>query len=229
MRIERIIQGKKCYIYQNGESDTLLIQAIDGHDLDVLDQEVEIIKQRVHGIPFTLAAFLVEDWNRELSPWEAPAVFGSVAFGAGAAETLAFIRKALLPVLEIGGKRYKRYYLGGYSLAGLFALWAAYQTDLFRGIAAASPSVWFPGWKSYMESHSIRSPEVYLSLGDKEERTKNAVMATVGENIRYGYDLLAGAEAVKRCKLEWNPGGHFVDSEERTAKGFAWLLNGYAQ
>ncbi len=25
--------------------------------------------------------------------------------------------------------------------------------------------------------------------------------------------------------LEWNPGNHFVDSEKRTAKGFAWVLN----
>ena len=29
--------------------------------------------------------------------------------------------------------------LGGYSLAGLFALWASTQTDLFYGTAAASP------------------------------------------------------------------------------------------
>ena len=25
--------------------------------------------------------------------------------------------------------------------------------------------------------------------------------------------------------LEWNAGNHFVDSEKRMAKGFAWLLN----
>ena len=159
MRTERSIQGKKCWIYQDGEADALLIQAIDRRDLDVLDREVEIIKELAH-TPFTLVAFLVEDWNRELSPWEAPAVFGSVAFGAGAAETLAFIRETLLPALEIDGK--KCCYLGGYSLAGLFALWAAYQTDRFHGIAAVSPSVWFPGWKNYMESHAIRSPEVYI-------------------------------------------------------------------
>lgn len=32
----------------------------------------------------------------------------------------------------------RTYIIGGYSLAGLFALWAAYQTDVFCAVAAAS-------------------------------------------------------------------------------------------
>lgn len=222
MRLEKTIQGKKCFIYETGEAAALLIQAIDEHNLELLDQEVEIIKKLTH-IPFTLAAFLIKDWNHELSPWEAPAVFGRENFGSGATKTLSFITEALLP--ELGVDEKTRCYLGGYSLAGLFSLWAAYRTDLFRGIAAVSPSVWFPGWVKYTESNAIHSPEVYLSLGDQEEKTKNKTMATVGENIRRGYELLCHTKSVKRCELEWNPGNHFADSERRTAKGFAWLLN----
>ncbi|MBR5999098.1 MAG: hypothetical protein IK043_01490, partial [Candidatus Methanomethylophilaceae archaeon] len=30
---------------------------------------------------FSLAAIRVPDWNSDLSPWEAPAVFGEVPFG----------------------------------------------------------------------------------------------------------------------------------------------------
>lgn len=221
MRSEKIIQGKKCCIYQNDEADAFLIQAVDEHDLALLDKEVEIIKGLTH-TPFTLAAFLIEDWNRELSPWKAPAVFGQEDFGSGAAKTLSFITEALLP--ELGGNG-KSCYLGGYSLSGLFALWSAYQTDLFRGIAAVSPSVWFPGWKEFMESNAIRSPEIYLSLGNKEEKTRNKFMASVGDNIRRQYELLTDTATIKRCELEWNPGNHFADPEFRTAKGFAWLLN----
>ena len=223
MKSEKIIQGKKCYIYENDKSDTFLIQAINEHGLEVLDQEVEIIKQLTHDMPFTLAAFLIEDWNNDLSPWDAPAVFGKENFGSGAAKTLSFITDALIPKL-CGADGKKHCYLGGYSLAGLFALWAAYQTELFCGIAAVSPSVWFPNWESYTESNAIHSPEVYLSLGDKEEKTRNKTMAAVGENIRHQYELLANADTVTRCKLEWNPGNHFMDSERRMAKGFAWLL-----
>ena len=222
MRSEKIIQGKRCFIYKNGEPGVLLIQAVDEHDLEALDREVSIIK-KLTDTPFMLAAFLTEDWNRELSPWEAPAVFGEEDFGSGAAETLSFITGVLLP--ELNGAGDKRCCLGGYSLAGLFALWAAFQTDIFRGIAAVSPSVWFSDWESYMESNNILSPEIYLSLGEKEEKTKNKTMAAVGKNIRRQYELLRDSDTVKRCELEWNPGSHFTEPERRTAKGFAWLLN----
>lgn len=62
-------------------------------------------------------------------------------------------------------------------MAGLFTLWAAYQTDAFAGVAAASPSIWFPDFLQYMKEHDIRTESVYLSLGDREEKTRNLVMA----------------------------------------------------
>lgn len=221
MLTEKTMHGKKCFIHENGISDTLLIQAVDAHDLELLDRESELIGKLAPQTPFTLAAFLIEDWNTELSPWEAPAVFGDEPFGSGAAQTLFFITDCLLP--EMNGKN--RLYLGGYSLAGLFALWSAYQTDIFCGVAAASPSVWFPQWKSYIENHRIFTSQVYLSLGKKEEKTRNNIMAAVGDNIRCQHELLCKADNVKKCTLEWNEGNHFADSELRTAKGFAWLLN----
>ena len=49
-------------------------------------------------------------------------------------------------------------------------------------------------------------------------------MAKVGDNIRRQYELLGKDAGVKECTLEWNPGNHFMDSQLRTAKGFAWLL-----
>jgi hypothetical protein len=116
----------------------------------------------------------------------------------------------------------RRYVLCGYSLAGLFALWAAYQTDRFAGIVAASPSVWYRDWLSYAEAHVIRVPKVYLSLGDREEKTKNPVMATVGNAIREQHRMLR--ERGIACQLDWNPGNHFADSGRRMAKGMAWML-----
>ena len=112
--------------------------------------------------------------------------------------------------------------LGGYSLAGLFALWASTQTDLFYGIAAASPSVWFPGWMEFEQQHPIQAQHVYLSLGDKEEHTKNAVMAAVGDNIRTLHSRLI--ERGADCTLEWNSGGHFKNADLRTAKAFQRVM-----
>lgn len=226
MRSEQMIDGKHCCIYENKEADIFLIQAVDEHDLEVLDREVEVIKELSCDMPFALAAFLIEDWNCELSPWEATAVFGRNGFGGGASDTLAFVTGTLLPRLKnnYGQDIKMNFYLGGYSLSGLFALWASYQTNVFDGVAAVSPSVWYPDWDTYVRSHSIQTPKVYLSLGEKEEKTKNKTMSKVGDNIRLQYELLCRETAVRARTLEWNPGNHFADSEIRMAKGFAWLL-----
>ena len=219
---EKLIGGRKCYFYGDAEAPDILIQPVDAHDLELLGSEVALIEEGAKGKPFLLAAFLVEDWNRELTPWEAPPVFGKDGFGAGAEETLRFVVEELLA--EISTQE-KRLYLGGYSLAGLFSLWAAYQTALFQGIAAVSPSVWFPKWDQYIRAHEIHAERVYLSLGDKEAKVRNQVMAKVGDAIRLQQELLLDSAVCREYVMEWNLGNHFVDSDKRTAKGFAWVLN----
>ena len=201
--------------YGDPTSDPVLIQPVDDHDLSVIETEIAAIRERT--ADFRLIAVKVENWNRDLSPWNAPPVFGNEPFGDGASDFL----NALLPLCA---DRRKTYYLGGYSLAGLFALWAAHETDAFRGVAAASPSMWFPGFLDHIQTHPIKAKRVYLSLGDREERTRSPVMATVGTRIREAYDLLRGRGT--DCALEWNAGNHFRDPDLRTAKAFLWILNG---
>ena len=200
--------------YGNPESTNALIQMVDDHDLSVIENEVRAITEEV-GDCFRLVALKVCDWNQDLSPWNAPAVFGNEAFGEGAGETLKRV------LAEINDPE-KRYYIGGYSLAGQFALWAAHQTDKFEGVAAASPSIWFPGFLDYMNENRVLTNSVYLSLGDKEEKTKNPVLSTVGNKIRKAHELLKAQG--KSTILEWNPGNHFKDADIRTARGFAWVL-----
>ena len=216
------IEGKTCYIYDCGSRDTLLVQAVDDHDIEIMDSEVSTIIELAEGDGFTLAAFKVNDWNAELSPWKAPPVFGDDAFAGRAEETLKYVEDELISALTYGQD--SKLLIGGYSLSGFFALWAAYQTHLFAGVAAASPSVWFPGWINYVSDKNIKSPYVYLSLGDKEEKTKNAVMQTVGDNIRKQIEILKADEGCNDCILEMNQGNHFKEPDIRTAKGFAWLL-----
>lgn len=215
---ETIVDSKKCFIYGNENAEKCLIQPVDKHDLALLDNEAAAI-EKMTDVPFVLAAFLIEDWNRELSPWDAPAVFGKEDFGSGAEDTLAYITDSLISYINALFKKRFDFFVGGYSLAGLFSLWAGYQTDVFCGIAGVSPSVWFPKWDDYIASHRMKAQRTYLSLGDREEKTKNRVMATVGDRIRLQYERLTN-----ECILEWNRGNHFVDSDIRTAKGFSWLL-----
>ena len=200
--------------YGRQDADTVLIQPVDEHDLEGMDREVARIREEA-GEDFRLLTFRVQSWNHDLSPWQAPAVWGEEGFGDGAADTLR-------EILKVCTDRSKTYYIGGYSLAGLFALWAVYQTDAFAGAAAASPSVWFPGFTDWMKERRPECGAVYLSLGDREERTRNPVMATVGDQIRAAYALLQ--EQGVDCTLEWNRGNHFRDNDIRTAKAFAWLI-----
>lgn len=204
------------HYYGDKNADIVLIQPVGDHDLPEIENEVAEIK-KLTSVDFQLIVVKVDDWNDELSPWNAPAVFGNEGFGNGAEDTLA-------EILTLCSDKSKNYYIGGYSLAGLFALWAAFQTEKFSGVAAASPSVWFPDFVGYMKENKIKCDAVYLSLGDKEERTKNAVMSKVGNCIRESYDLLTGQGI--ECALEWNKGGHFKEPALRTAKGFAWVMNG---
>lgn len=205
--------------YGDPAADTLLIQMVDDHDLEVIEKETAHIKELTGGQNFCLKAVRVNSWNTDLSPWPAPAVFGDEDFGEGASRTLEILLREIIP--EILSEN-EKIYLGGYSLAGLFALWAGYQTDFFEGIAAASPSIWFPGFTDYMRADTFRAGAVYLSLGDREERTKNPFMSQVGNAIRDGYAVLRNAGI--NCTLEWNKGNHFKNPDLRTAKAFAWLM-----
>ncbi len=201
--------------YGNPDADIILIQPSGDHEQETLENEAGLIRE-LSGTDFRFIGYMVKDWNRDLSPWKAPAVFGNEDFGDGAADTLSGI-------LKLCTHKDKKYFLGGYSLAGLFSLWAACQTDSFAGIAAASPSVWFPGFTQYLEDHEIMTEGVYLSLGDKEEMTKNPVMRTVGDRIRECHSLLSTRNIP--CILEWNRGGHFKEPDIRTARAFAQLLH----
>ena len=216
------IGNRPCRIYGEAHAEYLLLQMTGEHELQSMESEVAAIAQSAHH--FLFAAIPVKSWNDELSPWKSPAVWGKESFGGNAAGTLHFLTEQVIPTLkqQFALPRNVRIILGGYSLAGLFALWASTQTALFSGVAAASPSVWFPGWMEFEQQHPIQAQHVYLSLGDKEEHTKNAVMAVVGDNIRALHSRLA--ERGTDCTLEWNSGGHFKDSDMRAAKAFRWMM-----
>ena len=77
-RKEYTLSDRTCFLYQDEAAKHLLIQPIDEHDLEVLDQEVETIKE-LSDKPFSLVAFMIKDWNQELTPWVAPPVFDKAA------------------------------------------------------------------------------------------------------------------------------------------------------
>ena len=89
-----------------------------------MDYEVAAIAQSSQN--FLFAAIPVESWNDALSPWKVPAVWGKQGFGGKAGDTLRFLTEQVIPTLEqqFPLPENVKIILGGYSLAGLFALWA---------------------------------------------------------------------------------------------------------
>ena len=201
--------------YGKPDAGVVSIQPVDDHDLEGIENEVAEI-QRLIGDGFCLIAIKVGNWNTDLSPWKAPAVFGKEDFGAGAGGTLA-------EVLKYTADPTKAYYIGGYSLAALFAVWAAYHTDVFNGVAAASPSVWFPGFvDSFMHDNKCRAKAVYLSLGGKEKNTRDPLMAQVEDCTRAAFDLL---RPHTKTTFVHEPGGHFRGTAQRLSNAIVWLMN----
>ena len=216
------IAGRRCHLYGQNATQCLLVQPLGLHEQETLERETEAISADTP-MPFTLAAFEIADWERDLMPWNDSAVSKRPGTGSGASDTLHYLQDDLLPWL-------KRCYgempviLGGYSLAGLFALWATRECNAFAGVAAASPSVWIRGWLEYAEAHPMQARQVYLSLGEREEKTRNRAIATVSDRIRSEHAMLEHQLDEENCILEWNPGGHFVDCERRLARAFLWNL-----
>ena len=210
----------KVFEFGDNKSDLILIQMVDSHSIQMIESETELIRKLSSRDDFRLVACQVDDWNRDLSPWEAPPVFGKEGFGGKAEKTLQDLKESVLSRCGQADRKF----IGGYSLAGLFALWAAYRMECFDGVASASPSVWFPGFVEMAEKERLLTKKVYLSLGDKEEKAKNLVMAMVGDSIRRLNQIYTEMDKIKTV-LEWNEGNHFREPELRMAKGFAWVMN----
>lgn len=182
--------------------------------------------QELNCPPFTLVAIGGLDWNRELSPWACDGtVRDTEPFGGQAAGFLDELLGQIIPEVESSLTRPPTWRgIAGYSLAGLFALWSLWKTDVFGRAASASGSLWFPGFIDYARERTmIAAPDaVYLSLGKKETKTPNRMMRHVLDDTRAMEKLLV--ERGIPTTLELNPGNHFAQTDLRMARGIHWIL-----
>lgn len=166
-------------------------------------------------------------WGEDMSPWAIPPVMkGDDPCTGGAGRHLDLLIEKILPEMEerMESAPTNRI-LAGYSLAGLFAVYSLFQTDIFDAAVSASGSFWYPDFLSYVRANPLkRKPKsVYFSLGDQEAKTRNPVLRTVRENTA------AVEEHFRKMGIhtifEENPGNHFKNATERMAKGIVWSLN----
>lgn len=164
----------------------------------------------------TLVALHGLDWNGALSPWPAKKVFkGGEDFAGGADAWLEELTQLIIPAVEV--KPAQRRILAGYSLGGLFAVYAALHTPVFHRVASVSGSMWYDGFVDYALARTCLAEKVYLSLGDREKLTRNPRMARVEDCTRAIAQHLG-------CGVEMNPGGHFQDELPRMAKAIGAMM-----
>lgn len=235
---QEIIGGKLCHLFARGVGGPVIYWGISEGGGSMVQNTVRLLEKQVEK-EFFLVAYESRDWNRDYSPWPQQGLREGEVFEGKAGGTLCWLKKMGIPLVEnrLPVKPARRI-TAGYSLAGLFSLWAYLECDLFTGAVSVSGSLWYPGWLDLLKvqmcagkefpkgNHSRWKQEnlVYLSLGKKEEKTRNPRMAEVGDATRETARMLREVLGSDDLILEWNSGGHFTDPEGRMARGLAWML-----
>ena len=197
--------------------------------LHCFSEEEEAVVKLLKGqeyFSFPLLCINNLEWQKDMCPWNSPALINTEKdFIGGADEYLSLLEKEIIPkAVEILGEEPRYYALAGYSLAGLFALYAGYRSALFSRIASVSGSLWYPDFLSFAKEKKMlsKAEKLYLSLGTEEAKTKHAVLATIERKIR---ELVEHYQSSGYCvNFELNPGNHFCEVEQRIEKGIRWIM-----
>lgn len=170
---------------------------------------------------WTLVAIDGVDWNAAMTPWPAPAIFrGQADFAGRADDHLALLTQRILPAVEeMLGPR--RRLLAGYSLAGMFAVYAALTADGFSEVASVSGSLWYPGFADFVENHCAALKRAYFSVGEREKLGRNAAFHSIEDCTGRVCAALNARGAL--TTFEMNPGGHFDDPVGRMRRAIEWL------
>lgn len=175
---------------------------------------------------FSLVEISKLKWDHDMTPWYmGPISRHDTPCTGGADDYLKLLLEEIMPAAEeaLPGTPAWRG-ITGYSLAGLFAVYALYKTDVFARAASMSGSFWFEGFAAFVRTHAMRrKPDhIYFSLGDKESATDNPILNVVQRNTEE-------IEALCRTKgfhttFVLNSGSHYQGCNKRTAAGIAWIL-----
>ena len=218
-----IAEGKHIYLYGDRDEAAPLVitNTFQGNGSSVYSALHSMTDKKVN-----LAVISDINWDDEMSPWECPPLSKNDSPCTGGADK--YIKKltdSIIPAIKEELAAEPEYIaIAGYSLAGLFAIYSLYKTDIFSRAVSASCSMWFPDFVEYTNKNDfVRKPDrVYFSLGDKEARTRNSLLSTVEDKTKETYEHYknSGIDTV----FELNQGNHFKDADIRLAKGIAWIL-----
>ena len=224
------LENKTITIFYNENNNKEKIPVII---LNTFDEDGEDIWNKVKNITdkeYVLVTISNINWNKEMSPWYMDKLFKSEDNYEGKAdEYIELLSKRIIPKVEKILKQdlekdIDNYIIAGYSLAGLFAIYSLYKTNIFTSVISCSGSLWYPNFIEYVENNELKTNpnKIYFSLGNREGKTKNELMSKVEEKTKY-LEQYYNKKNIKTI-YEENEGNHFQDVTNRIAKGIKFIL-----
>lgn len=204
----------------------IILNTYDENPQEIWDKTKELTTKE-----FILVTISNINWNKEMSPWYMEKLFkGEDDYAGQADEYIELLTETIIPEVDKTIKEslhinISNYIIGGYSLAGLFAIYSLYKTNIFTSAISCSGSLWYPDFIQYIEKNEFKThpDKIYFSLGNKESKTRNELMSQVEEKTKYAEQYYKSKNI--KTIYEENEGNHFQDVIYRIAKGICWILD----
>ncbi len=188
------------------------------------------IDEPARGRTCTIVKVCVHDWDDSLTPWPAPGLYrGDPDFKGEAAVTLAELVDEAIPAIEQAeGLVPVKRAICGYSLGGLFSLYAFSYADAFSACACLSGSVWYEGWVEHLRGLEFDGSGrfAFLSIGLKEKHAAPKILHSVQDNM----EQCAAILREHGCEAEFvvGPGNHMSFGKERFDAGLTAIDSYFA-
>lgn len=216
---ETMIDVGTCTVYKGKDASAPAIYVIDfpEHPFDIASVAA--------GRESAVVSVPIGDWNANLTPWPAKGIYrGEPDFGGHAAQTLGQLVDVTFPAIEqAAGLAPEKRAICGYSLGGLFALYAFVRDARFAACACLSGSVWYEGWVDYLRDLEFEGEGrfAFLSIGSKEKHAAPKILHRVQDQMGECADILRA----HGCTAEFvvKPGSHMSFVQERFDAGLTAL------
>ena len=223
--IQQEICGVKLYVYRSNVQNATTIYFLDG------DQFAEPFNRWIikHHPPLNFVLLNANNRTDDYTPWPLQASETMpMDFEGKAEEHLSFISTHVIPFCEseygLASSAEKRV-IGGYSLGGLFSLYAAVNTDLFGTVLSCSSSLWYPGFLDYLKEHPFKAAhsKLYMSVGDQEGTTATNLTAAQTSNTIALKDFYEPKFEPNDFKFILEEGNHGNNISRRVERAVEWV------
>lgn len=223
--IQQEICGVKLYVYRSKVQNATTIYFLDGDQFEAPFNHW--ISKHQPALNFVLIAS--NNRTADYTPWPLQtSETMPIDFGGKSEEHLYFITTHVIPFCEseYGFTRSAdKRAIGGYSLGGLFSIYAAVNSELFGTVLSCSSSLWYPGFLDYLKEHPFKAahPKLYMSVGDQEGTTAKNLTADQTLNTLALKDWIEPRFQAGDFQFTLEEGNHGNNISRRVERAVEWV------